>query len=354
MRDPERILVIRPDRIGDVVLATPVIRALRLRFPSAYIAAMVRPQTSTVLRDNPRLDAVILDDWEEADAGYAGFFRKLQELRRHRFDTALMLLPTERHAWMTFLAGIRRRIGVGTRLYQMLTFAGSVSRNKHVERRHEADYCMDLARAIGVTGNDLTAEVFLPEDERGSALRSLERLGFNPGHPLVLINPQSGRSSPNWLAEEYRTLASRILAENTTVQVLVPFPPGSHALQTAFESLQHPRLFLEPMEDLRYLIGCISQSSVVVSSSTGPMHIAGGLGIPTVSLFCPLPACEPALWRPLGNEAITILPPENYCATRCPGDPHICTFQDGITPDDVLQALGPYITTRDRQTTIPH
>ena len=126
-RAPRRILVIRPDRVGDVVLATPVIRALRRHFPDAFLAAMVRPATEPVLRGNPHLDEILIDDWEQTHAGTRGALDRRRLLRARRFDTALMLLPTERHAWMTVLAGIRTRIGVGTKLYQVLTFTRTVS-----------------------------------------------------------------------------------------------------------------------------------------------------------------------------------------------------------------------------------
>jgi len=70
------------------------------------------------------------------------------------------------------------------------------------------------------------------------------------------------------------------------------------------------------------------------------MHLAAALGVPTVSLFCPLTACSPRLWGPLGNEAVTLLPPDDYCRTRCPGDPHVCTLHGGVDPAAVVEAVG--------------
>ncbi|NOY05678.1 MAG: glycosyltransferase family 9 protein, partial [Chlorobi bacterium] len=94
MKRPRRILIIRPDRIGDVIMATPLIRALRQTSPEAFIAALVRPHTAPLLRHNPHLDRILLDDFEGADGGRKGFRAKVRELRRLKFDTALMLLPT--------------------------------------------------------------------------------------------------------------------------------------------------------------------------------------------------------------------------------------------------------------------
>jgi heptosyltransferase-2 len=340
-----RILVIRPDRIGDVTLATPVIRALRQTFPDAYLAALVRPATEPVLRRSPHLDDILIDDWELSHAGRKGFFDRLGMLRRHRFDTALMMLPTERHAWMTFLAGIRTRIGVGTKLYQIITLASSVSRRKYIPLRHEADYCMDLARAIGVKSDDLRTEVFLSEEEKETAVNRLREAGYRPGTPLISVHPESGHSAPNWGPAIYLDLVMKLLAGFPNAQVLVNVTPGSNSMRALFEPLREQGLiFPDGSKDLRMLMGLLAEAQVAVSASTGPMHLAAALGTPTVSLFCPLPACSPKLWGPQGNRSLIILPPDDYCRTRCPGDPHICTFEDGIDPSAVLNAVGEIVS----------
>lgn len=338
-RGPRRMLVIRPDRVGDVTLATPVIRALRASFPDAYIAALVRPAMEAVLRHNPHLDTVLVDDWEHTHAGRRGFLDRLRLLRRHRFDTALMLLPTERHAWMTFLAGIRTRIGVGTKPYQLLTFTRTVSRNKYVPLRHESDYCMDLARAIGVRSDDLRPEVFLLEAERQEARARLRSSGRHEGAGLIAVNPESGGSAPNWTLPMYRDFIERALARLPHAQFLVTLSPGSTEAFTLFRALPPARVLVPDAVDLRLLMAMIAESDVLVSSSTGPMHLAAALGTPTVSLFCPLTACSPVLWGPHGDRAVKLLPPEQYCRTRCPGDPHICTLEGGLESDDAIDAI---------------
>ncbi|MDX9758366.1 MAG: glycosyltransferase family 9 protein [Bacteroidota bacterium] len=343
-----RILVIRPDRIGDVVLATPVIRALRQAFPSAFLAAMVRPATEPVLRGNPHLDEILIDDPEGVHAGRRGFFDRRRALRLRRFDTALMLLPTERHAWMTALAGIRTRIGVGTKLYQVLTCTRGVSRRKYIPLRHEADYCLDLVRALGVTtpgsaAEDLRTEVFLSEEERAMARERLRSAGRDTSRALVSVHPESGHSAPNWTLPMYRDFVVALREHIPEAQVLIPASPGNAEVRTLFGDLPADGIVLPESGDLRFLMGMIAEARVVVSASTGPMHLAAALGIPTVSLFCPLTACSPVLWGPQGNHAVTLLPPDEYCRTQCPGDPHICTLAGGITAEAVIAAVRPLL-----------
>ena len=346
-----RILVIRTDRIGDVVLTTPLIRALKRTFPSAHLAAMVRPYAEAVLAGNPHLDEVILDESGDADAGTAGFCRQVRSLRQRRFDTALLLLPTRRLAWMLFFAGIPLRIGVGSKPYQLLTCMQTVSRQNYVPLRHEADYCMDLGRKIGVDDDDLSVEVFVGDEERRAAREIIaERAGGDvdsSASVLVGIHVGSGRSAPNWRVDRYVELAELLLQDDRVRIGLTGAPEESHLIEP-FRAAGRDRMIDLTGLPLRSTTVVISQLSALVSASTGPMHIAAGLRVPTVSLFCPLSACSPELWGPRGNTADVILPAEGYCQGRCPGDPHVCDFEDGIHPravaDRVMKLLGRSLT----------
>ena len=348
----ERILVIRTDRIGDVVLATPLIRGLRRRFPEAYIAAMVRPYTKDLLLHNPHLDDILVDDPEEEHAGRKGFWSQVRVLKKHRFDTALLLLPTERLAWMLFVAGVRTRISVGLRLYQVLTFMKTVSRHKYIPLRHEADYCLDLGRSIGVEEDDLSVELFLTEGERNRAASILEmehgRGRNDAGILRVGIHMGHGHSAPNWKPDRYLELAS-LLLDHEQVWIVLTGSQSETADTEGFGRLHSSRVVnVAGRLSLRELMAVISHLDLLVSASTGPMHIAAGLKVPTLSLFCPLPACSPQLWGPLGNRAEVVLPPDRYCSSVCPGDPHICDLEGGIRPANIYEkavemlSLGPH------------
>ncbi len=335
MRKHHRILVVRPDRIGDVILATPLIRALRTTFPAAHIAAMVRPHTAELLLHNPHLDQILIDDPVGAHNGRSGFMQRVKLLRECRFDTALLLLPTQRLAWILFLAGIRTRVGVGTILYEVLTFMKTVSRNKYIPLRHEADYCLDLGRAIGVESNDLSTELFLTDFERQNAR---ELLNSRPGEILVGINPGSGRSAPNWRIERYVELAAMLL-KNQGIRIVTTGSPQEEKFTPFFDRIGSNRITNLIGQPLRELMATISQLHVFVSASTGPMHIAAALKVNTVSIFCPLTACSPQLWGPRGNSAQVLVAPDSYCSHQCPGDPYVCDFEGGIEIGMVHDAI---------------
>lgn len=330
--NPRRILIIRPDRIGDVILTTPLIREVRRKYPDSFIGVLVGSYTAPILRHNPHIDVVITDDPTGKDSGRKGFWRQVRLLRSYRFDTGLMPLPRERHAWMMLLAGIRRRIGVGGKLYQIFTGTRTVSRHKYIPLRHESDYVMDLGRSIGVTTDNLTPEIFLTEDERQNARAFFLERGFDLSRPVIGINPGSNKSSPNWPPDRYRMLTDML---SQSYQVFVNAGPAGSGLEKHFIGVKGKCIVYAP-GDIRDIIALCSQLTVLIAPSTGTLHIAAALKVPTIALFCPLTACSPVLWGPKGNDAEIVLPTEEYCQHQCPGDPKICPF-DGISVDAVMQ-----------------
>jgi ADP-heptose:LPS heptosyltransferase len=340
----KRILVVRTDRIGDVVLATPLIRALRETFPDAYLAALVNPYARDVLLGNPHINEILTDDPKGRDGGRRGFWRQVRALRSYKFDTALLLLPTERLAWMLFASGIRTRVSVGLKLYEVLTFMKTVSRHKYIPLRHEADYCLDLGRAIGVREAQLVTQITLTEEERQKGREMLRSRGLpdsnkDGGVKTVIIHPGSAGSSPNWKVEEYVELA-RFCLEDERVWIVITGSPNETQFSGAFAVLQSQQVIdLIGQLSIRELCTVIAAGSLVISSSTGPMHLAAGLGVPTVSMFCRMSACSVDLWGPLGNSSEIVRPSTTYCATQCPGDPHICQFVGGIDPEAVYKSI---------------
>ncbi len=329
-----RILIIRPDRIGDVVLTTPLMKAVKTSFPGCFVGVMVGSYTVPLIKENPYVDEIITDDPAGKDSGRSGFWRQVRTLRSYDFDTGLMPLPRERHAWMMLLAGIKTRIGVGGKIYQILTGTKSVSRNKYIPLRHEADYVMDLGRKIGAVNDELAPQLFLTADERAGARKFFREQGIDFNKPLIGVNPGSKSSSPNWLPERYVQLTERLTKK---YQVFINAGPKDSGLRKYFAHFGDS-IVLYDDNDLRELMALTSQLSVLAASSTGTTHIAAALNVPTVALFCPLTACSYKLWGPLGNRSEIIEPPEGYCQGRCPGNPKICPF-DEITVDSVIERI---------------
>ena len=141
-------------------MITPIVREIKKTFPDSFIATLTQPYTSKILINNPYVDKILTDDLKKET-----FWKVVKKLRKFKFTDGLLVMPRERAAYQMFLAGVKNRIGVGHKLYEVITLMKSVSRNKYIPLRHEADYSMDLARKIGIKSNNLTPEIFLSENE---------------------------------------------------------------------------------------------------------------------------------------------------------------------------------------------
>jgi heptosyltransferase-3 len=331
----KRILIVRTDRVGDVVMTTPLIRELRRTFPDSYIAALTNPNSADVLLNNPHLDKIITDDLKKKS------FREIvKQLRIEKFTHGLLVIPTERAAYQMFLAGVKNRIGVGRKLYEVITMMKSVSRNKYIPLRHEADYCMDLARKIGVISGNLQPEIFLTKDEKASAGKLLKDAGVDMNLKKIIIHTGSGRSSSNWSEEKYLILAEEVLNSVQSVQLLFTAREMSKSFKERLEKLSQKVFIIdEKFKRLRELIGVISQVDILIAPSTGPLHIASALGIKTIGLFCHRPMNCVKHWGALGDKAVNLEVSSEYCDRFCSPDKEVCNFEEGINIEEVIDNL---------------
>jgi len=321
----KRILISRPDRIGDVVLSTALPGEIKKQFPGSYVAILARSYTRDIYLNNPFVDEILIID----EPGTSNI-QLIKKIRSRFFTHAIMLLPTEKINWMLFFSGINIRIGVGHKFYQFVTNTKSIYRRKQIPLRHEADYCADAIRKLGVNVTNLDSAIYLTDAEKKKA-EMLKKQICPAGEQLIGINSTSGNSAPNISPVEYRKLAEA-LVQHTEFKVAVT----DLVIPDELKNLQGVT-YINKGLPLRESIINFSALDLLISASTGPMHIASAVKVPTLSLFCPLPGCSPDLWRPRGNRQEFIFPEPGYCSVECPGDPKKCDFsgEKGISADAI-------------------
>jgi len=324
-----RILIMRPDRLGDVVLSTPLPREIKKTYPNAYVAVLVRSYTKSIYTHNPFVDEILVEE----EIGNT-FWEKVKRIRSARYTHALALLPTEANNWLLFFSGIKIRIGVGHKFYQFLSNTKSVYRRKYIPLRNEADYCLDMLRKIGIENPDTAVAIYLSETEKRYAQSIRESIPPNK-KIFVGVHVTSGKSAPNMPLKEYRRLAE-LLVQQQNIQVFIT----EKEVPDEVKHIGGVSYIFENLS-LRDSIAAFSALDILISASTGPMHIAAALKVKTLSVFCPLPACEPTLWGPQGNEAYFVLPDETYCGKSCPGNPQKCAFEGngGINAEKIVSQL---------------
>jgi len=328
-----RLLITRIDRIGDVVLSTPIPREVKKKYPDSFIAVLVRKQTKDIYTNNPYVDEIIILNENNS---WKGFWQNIKAIRKFKFTHAFMLLPQERLNWILFASLIPTRIGVGHKLYQFLTFTRYVDRKKYREERHEADYSLDMLRKIGITPESNHPEIFLSDIEKNEVAELKNKY---KGKTLVGINSTYGNSAPNITPTEYHKLIHK-LTHYTNIKIILT------DYMVPKELINIPGVdYSGENTSVRDLIKVLAALDVLISCSTGPMHIAAALKVPTISLFCPLPACSPKLWGPLGNDSRVLLPEDGYCGRICSADPKTCSFEGegGIDSEKIFLTVKQFL-----------
>lgn len=299
-----RILIIRTDRIGDVVLSTPVIRNLRAAFPDAYLAVMVRPEHRELVEGHPDLNAVILYDKNGAEKGIAGNLQFARKLREHRFDTALILHSTNRVVLATWLAGIPRRVGYARRLRWLLTDA--VPYVKPSGDRHELEYNLDLLRRIGVEPS--SRELFVPTTpaQEQRVEKFLVEAGWN-GAPLVVLHPGASCPSKRWPPERFAAVGDLLVERTGAKIIVVAGPDGIEPGRRLLSRMRARALPAFGLFGLGEMVCLFRKARCVISNDSGPVHLAGAAKAPVVSIFGRWGGgLSPRRWGPTGPNGMAI------------------------------------------------
>ncbi len=325
-----RILFIRLDRVGDVVLSTPAIEVLKKRFPLAELTVLARPQTVALLENNPDVDrCVVLGP----GASPAERVRILGGLRRRRFDLAVdpcldwELAP----ALVAWASGARVRVGYpcGGREAFFTATAELPEGSTHM-----VDVILGALKPLGIDGLAPQPRVYLSQDERDRASGWIaERCSI--GKPLVGIHPGAHYETQRWPAEHYATLAGRLRAR---FDVILFGGPTDAGLVERIRSGIPGGVLTVITPDLRRFAALLSCCCMLVCNNSGPLHVACALGIPTLSFMGPTDPCR---WYPLGNGHTVLRLDDLPCIGcndgTCRRGTHDC--MRGIQPERVMDVL---------------
>jgi ADP-heptose:LPS heptosyltransferase len=330
-----RILIVRTDRIGDVILSTPVIRNLRRAFPEAHLAFLVSPGSREVVEGHPDLDEILVDDAEGAHRGGGGFIELRGTIREKRFDAAVVLHPTLRLAMLAALAGIPLRVGTGYRAYSAL-FNRRLREHRRRGPKHELQYNLSLLEPLGIRPVELAPRVCLAPGDRAVAERVLEARGLSR-RPFIIIHPGSGGSARDWPLGYFAQLADRI-QRDLGVRVLVTGGEQEVGLVGRMVDLTETRPAVVVGETtLKQLGALMERAELFVSNSTGPMHLAAAVGTRVLAFFPTLFGCRARRWGPWGEGHIVMEPPVPECP-RC--EPEKCRYGDCMRMIAVEDAFG--------------
>jgi ADP-heptose:LPS heptosyltransferase len=306
---PRRILVVRQhNQMGDMVCATPALRALRETFPEAEIALVCAPVNRDVVLHNPHLDRVLVFD-KRACTRPAALLRFVGELRAFRPDAAFVLNSVSYSVTSAALAaasGAPLLIGGDS-----LPFGFDISRHAYSLvmpsrpelDRHAVDHNLAPLEAIGIVASD-RGTVVVPSADEAAAAQGIDDLVAGTGG-LWILHPGAGKLQNQWPAERFADVAARAVRDGRRVLVLQG--PADGPVMAAYSADVGRRLAplglaappINPPVTVGVCAALLSRAERFLCNDTGLMHVAGAVGTPTLALFGPT---DPALWGPRAPE----------------------------------------------------
>ncbi len=331
--DVKKILLVRTDRIGDVVLSLPMLPVLKKHFPDAEISVMVRNYTREIVAHHSCVSEIIL--WEQNGERSVSFYVDL--LKKKRFDVVIIPYPRFLLALIVFLARIPVRVGTGYRWYSFL-FNAKVYEHRKDALRHEAEYNLNLLKAIGISDTGRPEfELSIPDavQKKIDALLAAEKVGR-----FAVLHPGSGGSARDWPPENFAGLGDAL---HNTEKLNIVLTGGPH--EQAVTSAVAVKMKTAPKDytgkfSLQELGALYKRAALFVSNSTGPLHIASAVGTPVVAFYPPIVQCSAVRWGPYTQRKKVFTADAGQCPLCHGGECRSNVCMQQITVDQVVSGIG--------------
>jgi heptosyltransferase-2 len=324
------ILVRLPNWIGDAVMSTPALGALRAAFPTSEIVFVANPVVCELMARHPFCDRVIVYDKKAKHGGIGGLWKFCRTLARERFDLAILLQNAIEAAIIAKLAGVKIRAGYDTdRRALLLTHVVRASRE--VRRLHQTEYYLHMLAELGIESIGQGLRLECTDQEKRNACDILGEGRW------AAINPGAAYgSAKRWRPERFSQVADTLASEFGFKSLLIG-GPGETDIGFEIEGRMHSKpLNLVGRTSVRQLMALLASVDLVVTNDSGPMHIAAAFNRPIVAMFGPT---DQFITSPLSSRSLVVRK-ETPCAPclkrQCPTD-HRC--MEDISVDDVLGAV---------------
>ncbi len=327
---PLRVLLTRLRYLGDVILTTPVITALKRGYPEAEIHYLAEYPFASVLEHHPGISGVI-----ELRRGVRGTLAALRKIRQLRCTAAIDLLYNPRSAWLLYASGIPIRVG-GSRRFRRRLYTDVFSAPHGT--RSAIDHHLYPLKLFGIEADETLPRIYLAGEETRAGAALLESTVGDAGRggPLIAVHPGGTWPAKRWSPASFARLVE-LLQRRHGAAVLVVTGPGEREIVEMVVSCSATGACILPLQPLRVLASVLHNVDCVIANDGGVLHMSVALGKPTVGIFGPT---EPDIWFPYeGKGPFELISRHEECA---PCHRHECDDMkclDRIEPEDVFQGF---------------
>jgi lipopolysaccharide heptosyltransferase II len=290
----KKILAVRLDAIGDVLMTTPALRAIKHSIPNSRITLLTSPAGSEIGALIPEVDSIISYEapWMKASPlrGQGRLDRAMiNRLRHSHFDGAILFTVYTQNplpaALLCYLADIPLRLAYcRENPYQLLTDWIADKETSQLWR-HEVQRQLDLVGAIGCQTSDERLSLLISNEARERAMRSLKAAGLVPERPWMIVHPGASASSRRYPAQRFAAAITRLKAERDFQVVLTGSAEERPLIEEVIRQSGVPAISMAGFFTLEELAASIGSTRLLLVNNTGPAHIAAAVGTPVVDLY---------------------------------------------------------------------
>ena len=304
-KEPKNILIVRTDRIGDLILTLPLAGLIKKQYPDSKVSFLVRDYTKNIVSNHPHIDEVLV--LKEVN-GNVSLSDNINLIKQRNFDNCIVVYPRFRISMIIFLSRIKNRIGTGYRWYSFL-FNKKVYEHRKNAERHELEYNVNLLEKLGIKNSVAESNVGYDLKVDESSLKNVikilvdEKLDLQK--PIIIVHPGSGGSSVDLPVNKFADLVKMLDADN--YQIILTGNKNEIELCEKIKSSGKVKNIAGRF-NLDELTALISKSVMFISNSTGPIHIAAALGKYTVGFYPKIISCSKERWGPYTNKKLVYEP----------------------------------------------
>ncbi len=337
-----RIMIRAANWVGDAIMTTPVVRALRKNYPKAHITVLAKPWVVPVYESNPHIDEVMVYENQGRHKMGMGTLRLARDIRARKFHLAVLMQNAFEAALLAFLAGVPERLGYNTDGRSLL-LNRCIKMDPALKKGHLIDYYLAILAGGGLVTHGRDLELHLPEQDRDWAAQFLREQGL--AAPVLGINPgATGGTAKRWFPERYAKLAA-ILSKEYGTRVIIFGGPADHALGEEISGMAKGACInMAGKTSLSKAFALIGTCDLFVTNDSGLMHAAAAQNVNQVAV---IGSTDFIATAPANANSVMVRKPV-HCSpclkAECPID-HRC--MDRVRVEDVARACRRLLEKKD-------
>ncbi|MFH1612275.1 MAG: glycosyltransferase family 9 protein [bacterium] len=314
----EKILIIRLSSIGDVLLTTPIIKALREKYKNSYIAFVVEPKSYEIIKDNSYLDKIFIFHKQEFEQKLKKNIKNLPivfqeikdfvaKIKEEKFDLVIDLHNVDRSAFLSIFSKAKYKIGDNKQLLNIFL-------NKKIKtsgrKKHIVENYLEIVKSLGIMEIEKKPNINFLEEDENFANVFLKKYSIQP-KKLIGINPFASWPTNLWVPQYYAKVIDFLNCKGYST-IIFGQNENNPYLKEVINSLKTTSIIAIGKTNLTQLAALIKQCSLLITPDTGPMHIATAVGTKVLALFGP---ANPISTGPLGENNLVIK--KNFFCQPC-------------------------------------